>query len=249
MPNPNFMINQKLLSLKDVDLICIAAVHFSHLMRNRETLSTIRSNNLNTAIYFMPHFPYSKNILERAAELEYPFRSCYLGPLVRGVHNARNFLGAEVRFRHEPAYFRLALWAKLKAALTGDPSGRSGPLNLEQFSPEEIADGVEEGGFFVQQYIHGQEGFESRYINVTGSEWGAALKYFVHWFFYRWGRATSTIMSEVLQNENYQRIIASDLDIRLKQINSLAGQRRLDSHLENIRPLQELYVGIERGDI
>lgn len=33
MPNPNLMISQKLLSLKDVDLICIAAVHFSHLMQ------------------------------------------------------------------------------------------------------------------------------------------------------------------------------------------------------------------------
>lgn len=244
--NPNKLINDKLLTLKDVDLICVAAVHFSHLMRNVELLKTIRTNNPKAAIYYMPQFSYSWHILERAAELEYFYRKGYLGPLIRAIYNACEHLKANVMLRHNPAEFRLTAWVKFIHG-ENNKSPRNDVDNMAAgIQPAEI----EWGGFFAQQYIYGQEGYESPYLSVSQDEWCGALAYLIGWFFENWRDNCSPIqIAEVVKKEEYMSRVAKDIGYPQRKINRLRNTGDLAVHLENNDNLKELYIGIGKGDL
>jgi hypothetical protein len=240
--NPNRKITEILLNLQGVDLICISAVHFSHLMRSQERLKTIRDNNPNADIYFMPQFPYSWHILERAAELEYFYRRAYLAPLVHGIFNACKHLKTHVMLRHNPAEFRLTIWVKY------NKNNRSNTIRIPEAGilPAQI----ENGGFFAQQYIHGQEGYESPYLNVSKEEWSGALTYLTNWFFENWRNNCSPIrMEDVVSNEQYMLRVAKDIGLSQRKINHLRGSGNLRHYLENNDNLKELYLAIENGEI
>ncbi len=242
--NPNRQITEKLLALKNVDLVCIAAVHFSHLMRYPENLKKIKSNNPSAGIYFMPAFPYSWHVLERAAELEYPFRKAYLGPLVRGIHNACKYLEANVRLRHNPAEFRLTLWAKL--AENSNNHQRPEKLRETCKHPTDI----KYGGFFAQQYVHAKEGYESPYLNVDNGEWCGALLYLINWFFENWEDNCSPIQpTELAKEEKSLLRVSKDIGISRHKRNRLRDSGDLATYLQKEECLKELYLGIENGNL
>jgi hypothetical protein len=244
--NPNELINKKLLELKNVNLICIAAVHFSHLMKSVEYLKIIGENNPNAKIYYMPQFPYSWHILERAAELEYFYRGGYRDPLLHGIYNAREHLKAEVMLRHNPVEFRLTAWVKFVQS-ENNKQLQSKNQNVK----EEIQfNKIDFGGFFVQQYIHGQEGYEGSYLNVDQNEWCGALIYMINWFFDDWKNNCSPIkFEEVLEERNYMLRVAEGIGLTQRKVNSLMDAGKLETYLQDNDALKELYLGIEKGEL
>ena len=242
--NPNKLINEKLLALKNVDLICVAAIHSSHLMRDPECLKTIRANNPQADIYYMPQFPYSWHILERAAELEYSYRKGYRGPLIHAIFNACKHLKANVMVRHNPAEFRLTIWAKFIHGEKNILSPKSDDLCKIQPS------NIECGGFFTQQYVHGQEGYEGPYLNVSQEEWCGALICLIRWFFDNWKNNCSPIsFADLIKEEQYMLRVAKSIGLSQHKINNLRGTGGLASYLQENDVLKEFYLGIEQGDL
>ncbi len=228
----NTQIADCLLSLDDVDVICIAAVHFWHLTEHKDKLKKIRLNNPRARIYFMPQFPLTWHSRERAAELDYvDYEAGYFRRPGLSVYNSLNSLKANVRFKHNPAYFRLALWAKFKPSMQRNehPAAAESPElstdNWEKFFGDgcfdtrpvalwekELLDCLVSGSSFVQQYIHGKHGYESTHEWLDLKDYAKRYANLFVWFFSHWqDRSSPTTMAELSQDRKGLANVAKSL--------------------------------------
>ncbi len=166
-----------LLNLKDQDFICISAVHFSSLLADEAKLRILKGNNPSAEFYYMPHFPFSLDILVRAQELGHGHREGYLAPAVKSVYLCKKVLQGQVRFRHNPTYLRLLIWGKLS-----DTSRR--PLGATDIGV--VQGNVADGGFRVQRYIRGHDGSDSPLFYGNFGEWKGIYRWLIRWFFVEW---------------------------------------------------------------
>lgn len=244
----NRNLREMLLGLKGVDLICLSSIHCAHLLEDHEALRIIRNNNPDAHIYCMLQFPFAWHIRERAAELEYYHTREYVHRLVQGVANAtrelkHKDLPANVRLRHYPASFRLAIWAtrcKPSEQAQDLVLARETDLGLEDWSAV-----IETGGAFVQLYNPGQEGYLSPYVHIDSGDWRRAHLEILCWFFEEWEKTSPISWKQLKEHPQSQGMIARSMHfLRPKMVDKVERRGELWHYLSNDAKLVRFYADI-----
>ncbi len=238
----NKLINESLCEIQNVDFIYLAAVHFNHLLKQNEILSSIRKNNPDARICYMPQFPFDWRILERSAQLDYDFKKAYFKCLVHAAYNAKKYLNAEIKFRHGAPDFRLAIWGTFR-----DKKSKLNYETIKNGNFYDIAKLIKSGGGYIQQYVNGKEGWQSSYLDLSAWKWLDAYIYLVTWFVAEFEHGTPVTLKELQVNINSQKRVAEDL--RIRKIDKLADRDLLFTKLSQMKKLQFLYNGITSGHI